>query len=186
MLQACNVQPHGFSWPQRATSVVLAHRRPRCPAARRVAQAGRHTHARMHALPLPLLGLDRTGRWRGALLPPRESVTRERVAVHACTHWQVAVAVRDEWRSAGSGGHALWPGARGSGTCTAAAQPLFAPWPGTAGPTPRPRPRASEVDRRRDSGSVRAQSSIYIYNKSKSHRSSLPPLSNCGGPSFRA
>lgn len=40
---------------------------------------------------------------RGALLPPRESVTRERVAVHACTHWQVAVAVRDEWRSAGAG-----------------------------------------------------------------------------------
>lgn len=134
-LQACNVQPHGCSWPQRTSSVVLAHRRPRCPAARRQSCAGTRTHACMRRRAAAAAAAWSRSDWsvarRGALLPPRESVTRERVAVHACTHWQVAVAVRDEWRSAG--GHALWPGARGSGTCTAAAQPLFAPWPGTAG-----------------------------------------------------
>jgi hypothetical protein len=100
----------------------------------------------------------------GLVSGARESVTRARASVHACTHWQ--------WHG---GGHALWPGARGSGTCTGAAQPLFAP-PGTAGncePRPEallsqraaahpPRPRA------RDSGSL----SGYIKAKATAHRRS--------------
>ena len=181
-LQACNVQAAAtrlqlatareFSRPRTSETTL-----PSCAQA----ELRRHTHARMHA-PAGrcrcrcLVSIGLVGGVVLALLPPRESVTRERVAVHACTHWQVAVAVRDEWRSAGAG---AGRGAMRFGQVRVAvgrAQPrrsLCSPrglaLPATVNrracptPRPRPRPRASEVDRRRDSGSVRAQSSIYLY-----------------------
>lgn len=158
MLQACNVQPYGCSWPQRATSVVLAHRRPRCPAARRVAQAGRRTHACMRRRAAAAAAAWSRSDWsvarRGALLPPRESVTRERVAVHACTHWQVEwqwqCEMSGDWRSAGAGRGAMRFGQ--VRVAVGRAQPRRslcspAPWPGTAGncepasmPNPTPTP----------------------------------------------